>query len=272
MTNVVVGAGSGMGVAVARKLAPRGRLIIADYNLAGVQALANELGGDVVAVKCDITDAADIDALFRQVDDLEALVVTAGLSTSQAEGRRILQVNLAGVAQLLKAAEPKLREGTVGICFASQSGYLVPHISELFDVLDKPLAPDLLDRLNDFFDVDNRGLAYQASKRGVHRLARGLAHIWGKKGARILSLSPGINDTPMNRGDEANNPEVMAKIIADSPLGRRGTPEEIANVVAFLTSTEASYMTGSDVLVDGGMVTALPSYAWEGKIRVPQSV
>jgi NAD(P)-dependent dehydrogenase (short-subunit alcohol dehydrogenase family) len=99
-------------------------------------------------------------------------------------------------------------------------------------------------------------------------MARRLARSWGQRGARILSLSPGINDTLMNRSDEERNP-IMLEMIKACPLGRRGTPEEIANVVAFLTSPEASYMTGSDVLVDGGMVSVLPMNAWEGKIRVP---
>jgi NAD(P)-dependent dehydrogenase (short-subunit alcohol dehydrogenase family) len=82
-----------------------------------------------------------------------------------------------------------------------------------------------------------------------------------------MSVSPGINDTPMNRALEANQP-VMADIIRSSPLGRRGTPEEIANVISFVTSDAASLLTGSDVLADGGMVSVLPP-TWGGKLRVP---
>jgi NAD(P)-dependent dehydrogenase (short-subunit alcohol dehydrogenase family) len=98
-------------------------------------------------------------------------------------------------------------------------------------------------------------------------MARRLAKSWGARGARILTLSPGINDTPMNRRDEERNP-VMLDMIKACPMGRRGTPEEIANVVSFLTSPAASYMTGSDVLVDGGMVTVLPN-AWVGQLKTP---
>jgi NAD(P)-dependent dehydrogenase (short-subunit alcohol dehydrogenase family) len=177
-------------------------------------------------------------------------------------------VNLTGVNRVLRAAEPLLREGSVGVVVASQSGYMVPDAPEMFAVLDDPLAPDFIENLRNFFDVDVPSLCYQLSKRGVHRTVRRLAKAWGEKGARILSVSPGINDTPMNRADEARSP-VMAEMITDCPLGRRGTPVEIANVIAFLTSSEASYMTGSDVLVDGGMVTVLPKGVWEGKIRVP---
>jgi NAD(P)-dependent dehydrogenase (short-subunit alcohol dehydrogenase family) len=257
-----------MGAAVARKLAPRGRLLIADYNLAGVEALAADIGGDVQAFQCDITNQTQIDTLLAAVDELDALVVTAGVSGSQAPGPRILEVNLTGVARVLRAAEPLLHEGAVGIVISSQSGYMVPNAPELFAVIDDPLAPDFIEKLSKVMDVDVAHLAYQLSKRGVHRMVRRLAKAWGMKGARLLSVSPGINDTPMNRSDEAKNP-VMLDMIKACPLGRRGTPQDIANVIAFLTSSDASYMTGSDVLVDGGMVTVLPMTAWDGQLRVP---
>jgi NAD(P)-dependent dehydrogenase (short-subunit alcohol dehydrogenase family) len=266
MANVVIGAGSGMGAAVARRLASRGRLLIADYNLASVEKVAAEIGGQIQTFACDIGDQKQIDAVMAEVGELDAVVVTAGVSGSQAPGRRILDVNLAGHARVFRAAEPLLRPGSVGITVASQSGYMVPNIPAMFEVLDDPLAPDMIDRLSKFFDVDVPSLAYQCSKRGAHRMARRLAKAWGERGARILSLSPGINDTPMNRSDEAKNP-VMLDMIKACPLGRRGTPDEIAKVVGFLTSEEASYMTGSDVLVDGGMSNVLPTTAWDGKIR-----
>jgi NAD(P)-dependent dehydrogenase (short-subunit alcohol dehydrogenase family) len=81
-----------------------------------------------------------------------------------------------------------------------------------------------------------------------------------------MSVSPGINDTPMNRLDEENNP-IMADFINAGPLGRRGKPEEVANVVAFLTSEGASFMTGSDVLIDGGMVAVIPEDSTGGAVK-----
>ena len=266
MTNVVIGAGSGMGAAIARKLAPRGRLLLADYNKASVEKIAAEIGGDVQAFGVDIADQSQIEKIMAEVGELDAIVVTAGLSGSQAPGRRILDVNLAGHARVLKAAERFLRPGVVGITIASQSGYMLPEAPALFAVLDEPLAPDMIDKLAKIFDVDNPSMAYQCSKRGAHRLARSLAKSWGQRGARILSLSPGINDTPMNRSDEAKNP-IMLDMIKAAPLGRRGTPQEIANVVAFLTSPEASYMTGCDILVDGGMSNVLPKNVWDGQLK-----
>ena len=265
MTNVVIGAGSGMGIEVARALAPRGPLLLADVNLDAVQALADELGPEVTAMACDVTDQGQIDALVAAIDDLEALVVTAGLSGSMANGRRIFEVNLIGMANVLAAVEPLLRPGSVGIVFASMSGHRVPGRADLLAVLDDPLSPTFFDDIEALgIDPDESPFAYPASKRGVHLLARRLCAPWGAKGARILSVSPGINDTPMNRLDESRHP-IMADIIKDSPLGRRGRPEEVAAVVEFLSSDKASFMTGSDVLVDGGMVATIPTDSTGGR-------
>jgi NAD(P)-dependent dehydrogenase (short-subunit alcohol dehydrogenase family) len=265
MTNVVIGAGSGMGVAVARVLAPRGPLIIADRNVDALGVVAAELGDQVTPMACDITDQAQIDALAASIDDLDAIVLTAGLSGSMATGRRILEVNLIGTARVLAAVDHLLRPGTVGIVFASMSGHRVPERPELTRILDDPLSEGFFAALDELgLDFEATQFAYPVSKRGVHRLARNLCATWGARGARILSVSPGINDTPMNRLDEERHP-IMADIIKSSPLGRRGTPEEVAHVVDFLTSDKASFMTGSDVLVDGGMVATIPDDTTGGR-------
>ena len=230
-----------------------------------MEQIAGEIGGDVEAVACDVTEPSQVEALFARVDRLDSLVHTAGVSGTMAPGRRILEVNLIGVARVARAAEALLRPGTVGVFVASQSGYMVPESPELFAVLEDPLKEGFLDELAKFYDVDTPSLSYQMSKRGVHRVVRSLAASWGARGARIVSVSPGINDTPMNRADEAAHP-IMADIIKSSPLGRRGTPEEIANVIAFVLSDQASLLTGCDILADGGMNTVLPS-AWPAQLR-----
>lgn len=263
MTNIVIGAGSGIGVEVARLLAPRGRLILADVDDSQVAQLAGEL--DAEGVACDVTNSNHIDALVAKIDQLEALVITAGISGSMANGRRIFEVNLIGVGNVLASMEPLLAPGSVGVVFASMSGHRVPNRPELMEVLDNPLSHDFFDSLEGIgIDPDQSAFAYPASKRGIHRMVRRLCPIWAAKGARILSLSPGINDTPMNRLDESRHP-IMADIIRDSPLGRRGTPIEVAYVADFLTSDRASLMTGSDVLVDGGMVAVLPDDTTGGR-------
>ena len=182
MTNVVIGAGSGMGTAVARALAPRGRLIVSDRDAGSVEALAAELGGDVKAIACDITDPGQIDALVASIDSLDALVCTAGLSGSMANGRKIFEVNLIGTARVLAAVEPLLRPGTVGVCFASMSGYRVPDRPEIMRILDDPLSDRFFDDFVELgIDPDQPQFAYPVSKRGIHRMARRLCAPWGRR-------------------------------------------------------------------------------------------
>lgn len=261
VSNVVIGAGAGMGAAVAELLAPRGRLVVADRDLAAVQRVADALPPETVAVACDISDPIDVDAVAQAVGEageLGALVLTAGLSPSMAPGRRIWEVNLLGTARVLDAFEPVLTQGSVAVCFASMAGHMLPASPEVAPVIDDPLSPSFFDDLAEAgIDPDHPGLAYALSKHAVIRLVRRRAGTWGAKGARLLSLSPGVVDTGMGRLEAEHEP-AMAEMVRTSPLGREARPEEIARVAAFLASDDASFMTGTDVLVDGGVIGALP--------------
>jgi NAD(P)-dependent dehydrogenase (short-subunit alcohol dehydrogenase family) len=246
-----------MGAAVAARLRPRGPLLLADLDRDRVEAVAASLGPDVGARACDVTDAASVEALRDAAGRVGALVVTAGLSPSMAGGRRILEVNLLGLERVVRAFETVVGEGSAAVCFASNAGHLIPPSDAVDAVLDDPLSPGFFDALAARgLDPENPGLAYALSKRGVVRLAQRHATAWGARGARILSLSPGIVDTSMGRLEAENQP-VMAQMIASSALGRMGRPEELAAVAAFLVSDDASFLTGTDVLVDGGGVAGL---------------
>ncbi len=256
-TNVVIGAASGMGAAVASLLAPRGPLLIADRDGDHLEKVAAGLEGEVETMVFDITVAADVGALVRATGELGALVVTAGLSPSMAPGRRIFEVNLVGPAHLLPAFEPTLAPGSVAVCFASMAAHMMPASPEIDAVLDDPTAPSFFDDLAALgVDVDQPQLAYALSKHGVVRLARHRASAWGAQGARLLSLSPGIVDTGMGRLEAEHEP-AMAEMVRTSPLARIAHPDEVAAVAAFLVSDAASFMTGTDVLVDGGVVSTL---------------
>ena len=140
------------------------------------------------------------------------------------------------------------------MCWASIAGHGVAPNPELDDALDDPLAPDVLDRISiiagDSLAAAGQGYGY--AKRGVMRLVAREAPAWGMRGARICSISPGIIDTPQGRQEFDEQP-AMAMMIELTPIKRWGLPEEVCNVVAFLLSEEASYMTGCDVVVDGGV-------------------
>jgi NAD(P)-dependent dehydrogenase (short-subunit alcohol dehydrogenase family) len=255
--NVVIGAASGMGAAVAAQLAPRGPLLLADRDTDRLGDVAEGLGPDVATRACDITVGEEVDALRETAGRVGALVVTAGLSPSMADGRRIFEVNLRGLERVLRAFEAAVGEGSAAVCFASTAGHLMPPSDTVDAVLDDPLSASFFDDLASVgLDPENPGLAYALSKRGVQRAAQRHAAAWGAKGARLLSLSPGIVETPMGRLEAKRQP-VMAQMVESSALARMGRPEEVAAVVAFLVSDGASFMTGSDVLVDGGEVAAL---------------
>ena len=233
--NVVIGGASGIGAEVASRLP--GRTLVADRS-----------GGEV---ECDITDPASIGELVAKVDQLDALVLTAGLSPSLAVGRAILDVNLVGAARVVEAFDPLVREGTVAVLTASMAGHLAGDVdAETLAVLDDPLGGAAAT-----LDAD-APTAYGWSKLGVRRLVRRTAAAWGDRGARIVSVSPGVVDTPMGRSEIAsgNGTDIMVTL---SAMGRAARPEEIASVVAFLCSDGASYVTGCDWLVDGGSCAAL---------------
>jgi NAD(P)-dependent dehydrogenase (short-subunit alcohol dehydrogenase family) len=253
--NVVVGAGSGMGEAVSRALADRGQLLLADKDGDAVSALAGRLGAEAEALACDITRIEDVAALAKRVDHLDAVVVTAGLSPAM-PGRPVYEVNLVGMARVLDALYEAVGPGTAGVCIASApSAYMAKASPEILAIIDDPLAPDFLDRLAGAgVDVDDGLAAYNFTKRGVVRLARRLAPVWGSRGGRIVSVSPGITDTPMvdHMLSLPGWRSGMEDRISQSPYRRKGRAEEIASVVAFLCSPAASLVNGTDLVVDGG--------------------
>ena len=255
-TDVVIGAGSGMGTEVARLLAGRGRrLLLADRDEAAAAAVAADLPGDVDAVACDITEEAAVTALAEETATLGALVLTAGLSPQMGDGRRIVAVNLVAADAVVRAFERSLAPGSVGVCFASMAAHMVPADPAVDALLDDPSSPRLFDDLAALGLLEQPGIAYAVSKRGVIRLVERRSRAWGAAGARLLSVSPGVIDTPMGRLEDAHEP-AMAEMVAGSALVREGGPEEVAAVVAFLVSDAASFITGTDILVDGGVIAS----------------
>ncbi len=263
--SLITGATGGMGLACARRLGAAGdSLILVDLGQAQLDALRAELAGDAISAQglvCDVASPDQLAKLAAVVGDgggVDVIVNFAGLSPTMADWRRIMDVNYVGTARLLDALEPQVRPGGVAVCIGSNSSYLLEGIPAVSEVLRDALAPDLLDRLAVLDEVEewSPALAYALSKRGVRELVSRLAAPWGQRGARVVSLSPGITDTPMGRQEYEHQPAMheMAKL---TPAGRDGTPDDIAAVVEFLCSPEGAYISGSDVLVDGGQTAAL---------------
>jgi NAD(P)-dependent dehydrogenase (short-subunit alcohol dehydrogenase family) len=147
---------------------------------------------------------------------------------------------------------------TVGIATGAGRGMGLACGHRLLDLVDDPLSADLLDRVHEAIGpaVEDPGLAYVWAKRGVQRFAQQEAVRLGPVGARVCSISPGIVDTPQGQQEAASQP-YMEVLVEKTPLGRVARAEEIAAVVAFVLSDEASFLTGVDILVDGGICAAL---------------
>jgi NAD(P)-dependent dehydrogenase (short-subunit alcohol dehydrogenase family) len=173
-----------------------------------------------------------------------------------APGPRIYEVNLRGTALVLNAFLGKAGPGSAAVCFASTAGHMMD-VSQYSSALDDPLAPDFSERLHALGgdSVDDPAMAYVLSKAGVLRLVRHSAMAWGKRGARVVSISPGIIDTPMGRQEYESQP-AMAQMVETTPLQRQASPDEVARVAHFLCSDGASFVSACDVLVDGGYIGA----------------
>ncbi|PWV99529.1 NAD(P)-dependent dehydrogenase (short-subunit alcohol dehydrogenase family) [Paenibacillus cellulosilyticus] len=256
---VITGGSGGMGKAIARRVGKQGTVLLADVSAERLDQAIAELAAegitDVSGQVVDITNEEQVEALAAsaaKLGELGAIIHTAGLSPTMADGRRVMEVNMVGTGLILRAFLPHAVPGSVAVCISSMSAYFIPRNEAYNDLLKHPLAPDFLDRI-EVFTQGRSDAAYGISKLGVHLIVEEQAWDWGLKGARIVSVSPGTINTPMGRQEAAAN-DSMKWLLDNTPLRREGESSEIAGAVAFLCSSDSSYITGTDIRVDGGTV------------------
>ena len=256
---IITGAAGGMGSASAARLAEQGwALILCDISAERLEQTAaplREAAQSIEILAGDIADPAFPAALLALLKGrkIGAVIHTAGLSPTMGDAAQILAVNYDATSRLLEVVRPKMLEGACAVLISSSSGYAAvsPETDAVLDAI--PPGGDSSSLLK---IAKNPGHAYALSKRGVHRMVERQAMAFGQRKARIMSISPGLIDTAMGRAEAKVHP-IMEEMRNKTPLGRYGTADEIASVAVFLCSPDASFVTGSDIKVDGGVLAVM---------------
>jgi NAD(P)-dependent dehydrogenase (short-subunit alcohol dehydrogenase family) len=273
MKDVILWTGAGqIGMAIARRIGYGKKIIVGDKNVENANIIAktmNDAGFDVEAYECDISSRESILNLIqiaKNNGEIVHFINAAGVSPSQAPIETILKVDLYGTAVLLEEVGKVIKEGGTGVTISSQSGKRMPQLTAKEDEqlattpTEELLQLDILQPEN----IRDTLHAYQMAKRCNEKRVMAESVKWGKRGARINSISPGIIVTPLAI-DEFNGPrgDFYKNMFAKCPAGRPGTADEVANVAELVMNEEGAFITGSDFLIDGG---ATASYYY-GELR-----
>ena len=249
-TVIVTGGATGIGAAIATSAAREGAKVIVDYVVSPEQAVAfaaklkgEDAPGSVEAFEADVSDVAQVQGLIaeavRRYGRLDVLVNNAGietrqslLDTTEADYDRVLGIDLKGAFFAAQAAARQF--------VAQGGGGVIVNVSSVHE--DWPMPGNA---------------AYCVAKGGMRMLTRNSAVELGPHGIRVVGVAPGAVDTPINARTVAD-PAAMARLDAAIPLGKVAEPQQIADVVTFLASDAASYVTGTTVVVDGGLMQSSP--------------
>jgi NAD(P)-dependent dehydrogenase (short-subunit alcohol dehydrogenase family) len=260
----VIGAGS-IGQAIARRVSAGKHVLLADLRQGNADAAAEVLssaGFEVSTATVDVSSRESMQTLVKAatgLGEVTGVIHAAGVSPSQASPTAILAVDLYGTAVLLEEFGNVIARGGAGVVISSQSGHRLGALTAEQDAAlattpaDELLALPMLqpDQVTDSLQ------AYQLAKRGNSLRVMAEAVRWGKRGARVNTISPGIIFTPLAK-DELTGPRGAGyrRMLELSPVGRGGTPDEVATVAALLMGPDGAFITGSDVLMDGGVTAS----------------
>ncbi|WP_166215872.1 SDR family oxidoreductase [Pseudomonas atagonensis] len=270
---VVIGAG-GIGLAIARRQSFGKTLLLADFNDQALQAAADILRRASYTVETrlvDVSSRVSVRALANAAAALGSVVQvvnTAGVSPNMAPADRVLAVDLYGSAVVFEEFERVISPGGAGLIISSMAAHMMPAFTPEQDYALAFTPTDELLGLP-FLSADavpNSMVAYMIAKRANNLRVQAAAVTWGERGARVNSMSPGIIATPLAQ-HELDSPigDGYRAMIAASPTKRIASPDEIAIAAAYLLGADAGFVTGSDLLIDGGVIAAMRA----GKLPTP---
>jgi NAD(P)-dependent dehydrogenase (short-subunit alcohol dehydrogenase family) len=261
---VVIGPGQ-IGQAIARRVGMGKHILLADLRRENAEAAAEVLSNAGYEVSAETVDMSSREAVTRlakvaaELGEVTGLISAGGVSPSQASPETVLKVDLYGTALILEVFGEVIAPGGSGVVIASQSGHRLPPLSaEQNQALAKTPTEDLLGLpFLQSGQVKDSLHAYQIAKRGNALRVMAEAVHWGRRGARINTISPGIVITPLAK-DELTGPRGAGyrRMIETSPVGRAATPDEVGAVGALLMGPEGGFISGSDFLMDGGVTAA----------------
>ncbi|MDO5714026.1 MAG: SDR family oxidoreductase [Tissierellia bacterium] len=254
--HVITGGSSGIGKEAAFSL-KEGKVVITARRENLLQEAVKELkeaGIDAVYKSCDISKPDQVRALFEFAEgfgEVKTLINSAGVSGVGMDPKKTFEIDLVGTENILEVAMEYMNDGVI-VLISSMMGHTVPPEKDRDQYLMNSKEDGNIDKLVELANGKS-DVAYNFSKRGVQLLVQKYAEVFGKKGGRIVSISPGVIMTPMAEKAAEEHPEQMEFLKSMTPAGRNGKPEDIVNAINFLISNQASFITGGDLKVDGGL-------------------
>jgi len=271
----LLGAGS-MGMAIAERVAQNRTVLLGDISEKALVTAREKLEFSGYSVEMMRVDASDKESIYafaaraKELGPVKYYIHTAGASPNQTNPQHMLKLDLIGSAHALDAFGEVMARDGAGILISSQTGYMLPEplTNEQEWALTMTPADELaaLPMLQPEV-VTNSGIAYILSKRANQLRVRKAAMDWGRRGARINTISPGVVVTPLAYDEFRAAGEGYQKMIETSSMHRVGNPAEIANAAQFLLSDQASFITGTDLLVDGGTIAAIKTGEYKLNIQ-----
>lgn len=263
---VLLGAGS-MGTAIVKRISTNRIIFLGDINEDNLKKRENELKYNGFAVETQIVDAMDAKSVKSfakkagELGNIKYFIDTAGASPNQASPEHIINLDLVATSLAIDIFGKYMDKGGAGLIISSQTGYMM----NLPPEVEQQIALTPTDKLKDidFIKNDamvNSGVAYVVAKRANHLKVRtAAATSWADRGARINSISPGIIVTSLAYDEFESAGDAYQEMINSSPAKRVGTSEEIARAAEFLLSDDSSFITGIDLLIDGGVIASIAS-------------